>query len=82
MEISFLKAATQILDSLSNAPWAFFRGDLQAKKVTVAAEALLWGCPVQNFRAKLPFQWNEVRLCGLQKRDPHGLSCLIFKALK
>ncbi|MEE9612148.1 MAG: hypothetical protein V3W19_12905, partial [Desulfatiglandales bacterium] len=45
----------KILHSLSNAPWALFRGASQAKKVTVAAEVLLWGCPVQNFRAKLPF---------------------------
>ena len=54
---------------------------MQAKKVTVAAEVLLWGCALQNFRAKVAVQWNEVRLCDLRKRDPHGPGCLIFKAL-
>ena len=55
MGISFLKAATQILHCLSNAPYPVFREAVQAKKVTIAAETIFWGCPVQNFKAKLPF---------------------------
>jgi hypothetical protein len=40
---------------LSNAPYPVFRDDVEAKKVTVAAAGLLWGCPGMNFKAKLPF---------------------------
>ncbi|MEE9613167.1 MAG: hypothetical protein V3W19_18060, partial [Desulfatiglandales bacterium] len=47
--------AGKILQSLSNAPWALFRGQEQAEKATVSAETPFWGWPWMNFRADLPF---------------------------
>ncbi len=79
MGISFLKAATQILDSLWNAPWAVFRGALQAKKVAVAAEIFFWGCAVQNFRAKLPFNGMRQGFATFRKEIPTALHALFSK---
>ena len=45
VDISFRRAATQILKSLSNAPLALNRDVEQAVKATVAKESVLWGCP-------------------------------------
>jgi hypothetical protein len=55
VDISFRRAATQILKSLSNAPLALYRGVEQAEKATVIKESVLWGCPWTNFKANLPF---------------------------
>jgi hypothetical protein len=55
MDISFRRAATQILESLSNAPLALYRGVEQGEKATVIRESVLWGCPGLNFKANLPF---------------------------
>ena len=54
-------------------PRALFRGDLQAKKVTVAAEVFLWGCAVQNFRAKLPFNGMRQGFATFRKEIPTAL---------
>jgi hypothetical protein len=40
---------------LWNAPKPEIGGMVQAEKTLVAAEILLWGCPVTNFKASLPF---------------------------
>ena len=55
MDISFRRAATQILKSLSNAPLVLYRGVEQAEKATVIKKSVLWGCPGLNFKANLPF---------------------------
>ena len=55
VDISFRRAATQILESWSNAPLAFYRGVEQAEKATVIKESVLWGCPGLNYKANLPF---------------------------
>jgi hypothetical protein len=34
---------------------ALYRGVEQAEKVAVIKESFLWGCPVLNFTANLPF---------------------------
>jgi hypothetical protein len=51
----FQKTATQILQSLWNAPRPLIMGTGQAEKTAVAAEIIFWGCPVKNFKADLPF---------------------------
>ena len=51
----FQKAATQILHSLWNAPKPEIGGTVQAERMSVAAEIILWGCAVTNFKASLPF---------------------------
>ena len=51
----FQIGAILILRDWSNAPRAVIRGLVQAEKTIVAAEAILWGCPVMNFKASLPF---------------------------
>ncbi|UCF83512.1 MAG: hypothetical protein JSV50_20470 [Desulfobacteraceae bacterium] len=53
--ISFRRAATQILQSSSNAPWAMDRGVEQAEMAAVIKEPILWGCPGSSFKAHLPF---------------------------
>ncbi len=78
----FWRTQSWLCPELSNAPWLVFRGAVEAKKVSVAAACLLWGCPGMNFKAKLPFYGIEEGLCGLQKRDPHSPSCIVFKDLK
>jgi hypothetical protein len=40
------------------------------------------GLPWDEFQDQVAVLWNEVGLCGLQKRDPHGPSGLVFKDLK
>ncbi len=55
MGVSFHRAATQILQSLWNAPKPLIMVTVQAGKGVVAAERILWGCAVKNFRANLPF---------------------------
>ncbi len=42
---------------------------MQAKKVTVAAAGLLWGCPRMNFRAKLPFNETGDPLAGTERSE-------------
>jgi hypothetical protein len=42
--ISFQKAATQIIQSLSNAPKAVISDLEQAGKATFAQAAIFWGC--------------------------------------
>ena len=51
----FLRAATQILQCLWNAPWALYMTPGQAAKAAVYEEADLWGCPMTSFKATLPF---------------------------
>jgi hypothetical protein len=62
VDISFRRAATQILKSWSNAPLALYRGVEQAEKATVIKEPVLWGSPGLNFKANLPF--NGMRLAA------------------
>ena len=89
MDISFRRAATQILKSLSNAPLALYRGVEQAERTTVIKESDLWGCPGSNFKANLPF--NGMRLAAssaelqffatLLKEMPTALSELFLNPL-
>ena len=77
MGISFRRAATQILESLSNAPLALYRGGEQAEKVTVIKEYVLWGCPWLNFKANLPFNGMMQFFATLLKEIPTALfACL------
>ena len=55
MGVSFQKAATQILQSMSNAPMTVIRGPVQAERAVVAAETIFWGCAEKNIRTTLPF---------------------------
>ena len=65
--ISFRKAATQILKSLSNAPLALYRGVEQAERTIVIKESVLWGCPGQSFKANLPFNGMKQFFAALLK---------------
>jgi len=56
---------------LSNAPVALNKGSEQAEKASVATEALLWGCPITNFKATLPFNGMMQFFAAFKKR-PHG----------
>jgi hypothetical protein len=64
-----------------------YAGGGQAVKVTVPAETVIWGLSAsgglccEEYQGHTAVRWNEGGLCGLMKRDPHGASCLIFKAL-
>ena len=57
----FQKAATQILHRLWNAPKPEIGGTVQAERTSVATQIFFWGCPVTNFKAKLPFHgmWQD-----------------------
>jgi hypothetical protein len=74
--ISFRRAATQILQRLSNAPLPLNRGVEQAVKITVSRESVFWGCPGLSFKAHLPF--NEMRqfFAALLKETPAALFAL------
>ena len=74
----FLRAATQILPSSWNAPWALYMAPEQAAKVAVYKEAELWGCPISNFKATLPFHEMRVTTQSIKlftwpsKKKGHG----------
>jgi hypothetical protein len=70
VDISFRRAATQILKSLSNAPLALYRGVEQAERTTVIKESVLWGCPGQSFKANLPFNGIMQFFAALLKEIP------------
>ena len=55
VDISFRRVATQILESMSKAPLALYRGVEKAEKAPVIKESVLWGCPGMSFKANLPF---------------------------
>ncbi len=69
MGISFLKAAILTLSGVVERPMARIRAALQAKKITVAAAGLLWGCPRMNFKAKLPFYETGDPLAGTERSE-------------
>ena len=73
MDISFRKAATQILTSWSNAPLALYRGVEQAVRATVAKECVLWGCPGLSFKANLPFDGMMKVFAAFLKEIPAAL---------
>ena len=50
---------------------ALNKGSEQAEKASVAAETLLWGCPIMNFKATLPFNRMKQFFAAFKKR-PHG----------
>ncbi|UCF84053.1 MAG: hypothetical protein JSV50_23345 [Desulfobacteraceae bacterium] len=68
--ISFRRAATQILRSLSNAPLSLNRGMEQAVKITVSRESGFWGCPRLSFKANLPFDGMRQFFAVLLKETP------------
>jgi hypothetical protein len=78
-DISFRRAATQILKSLSNASLALNRGVEQAEKATVVNASILWGCPGQNFKAKLPFDGMRQVFAALLKEISTALFTLFSK---
>jgi hypothetical protein len=57
--ISFRRPQHKFFTTLWNAPNPEIGGTVQAEKMSVAKEISLWGCPVTNFKAKLPF--NGIR---------------------
>jgi hypothetical protein len=71
MGISFRRPQHKFFTTLWNAPKPAIGGTVQAEKISVAKEILLWGCPGMNFRATLPFYGMiEIpisRDCGLLK---------------
>ena len=67
MDISFRRAATQILESLSNAPLVLNKGVEQAERATVINASNLWGCPRLNFKANLPFDGMRQVFAALLK---------------
>jgi len=54
-----------------NAPVALNKGFEQAEKESVATETVLWGCPIMNFKATLPFNRMKELFAAFKKR-PHG----------
>jgi hypothetical protein len=77
VDISFRKAATQILTSWSNAPLAFYRGVEQAVRATGAKECVLWGCLGLSFKANLPFDGMMQVFAAFLKEIPAALfACL------
>jgi hypothetical protein len=50
---------------------ALNKGYEQAEKVSVEAETLLWGCPIANFKATLPFNKMKQGFATFKKR-PRG----------
>jgi hypothetical protein len=44
---------------------ALNKGSEQAEKASVATETLLWGCPIRNFKATLPFNTMK-RSCQMK----------------
>ena len=55
MGISFRRTQHKFFPTLWNAPKPEIGGTVQAEKASVARAMLFWGCPVKNFKAKLPF---------------------------
>jgi hypothetical protein len=77
--ISFQKDATQILQSMSNAPRAVnMLAAAQAGKMAVAVETVFWGLSAsgglccEEYQGHTAVPRSEGGLCGLLKRDPHG----------
>jgi hypothetical protein len=56
---------------LSNAPVALNKGSEQAEKASVETESLLWGCPITNFKATLPFNRMK-QVFAAFKKTPRG----------
>jgi len=54
-----------------NAPVALNKGSEQAEKASVATETLLWGCPMTNFKATLPFN-RMMQFFAAFKKRPHA----------
>ncbi|UCF83857.1 MAG: hypothetical protein JSV50_22325 [Desulfobacteraceae bacterium] len=55
---------------------ALYRGVEQAEKVAVIKESFLWGCPVLNFTANLPFNVMMQVFAALLKEVPTALFAL------
>jgi len=53
---------------LQNAPVALNKGSEQAEKASVATETLLWGFPIKNFMATLPFNRMKQFFAAFKKR--------------
>jgi hypothetical protein len=75
MGVSFRRPQHKF-SKLVERPLALFMGPGQAEKVTVAAQAVFWGCPGKSIKALLPFHgMREVPPTaglGPPERDPHG----------
>jgi hypothetical protein len=50
---------------------ALNNGSEQAENASVATETVLWGCPITNFKATLPFNRMMQFFAAFEKR-PHG----------
>jgi len=61
-----------------NAPVALNKSSEQAEKASGATETLLWGCPITNFKATLPFNRMKQFFVAFKKR-PHGPALARFK---
>jgi len=85
MGISFRRTQHKFFPTLLNAPKPEIGGTVQAEKKSVARAILFWGCPVTNFKARLPFhgmgQVPIYRDCGLLKEIPMAPDAHCFKNL-
>ena len=79
MDISFRRAATQILKSLFNAPLSLNRGMEQAVKNIVSRESFFWGCAGLSFKANLPFNGMRQFFAALLKEISTDLFALYLK---
>jgi hypothetical protein len=57
---------------------ALNKGSEQAEKTSVTKETLLWGCPITNFKATLPFNGMRQFFAAFKKR-PHGPALARFE---
>ncbi|UCF85689.1 MAG: hypothetical protein JSV50_08670 [Desulfobacteraceae bacterium] len=74
--VSFRRAATQILESLSNAPLSLNRDVEQAVQITVSRESVFWGCPELNFKANPSLDGMRPFFATLLKETPAALFAL------
>jgi hypothetical protein len=66
--VSFQRPQDTFFHSLSNAPVALNTCSEQAEKASVATGSLLWGCPITNFKATLPFNRMKQFFAAFKKR--------------
>ena len=59
------------------------RGGEQAERATSFMEVPFWGCPMQNFRADLPFNVMRSAYAAFEKEIPMALQSAVgfFKTL-
>jgi hypothetical protein len=71
MEISFLKAASQIHLMPPTRPLGFDHWLRQAGMAVLIMKIPVGGCPLFEFQVLTAVPCNDVGICGFKKRDPH-----------